>query len=65
MLVAEEQHHPEKPPRAEHYPFYVRTDEQRSRWDLALAVAREMFGGDGEEAVMYSTRAIYNGDIPT
>ena len=52
-------------PRAEHYPPYVQTEDERRRWDASLAIARQLFADDGEEAVWFSARSIYKGDIPT
>ena len=50
------------------YPPYVRTAEERRRWDLAAAVAEEVFGnpdGGGPGSVWQATRAIYSSPIPT
>lgn len=61
--VAEDES-PAEPPRAEHYPPYVKTGEERHRWDLVLALARLIHEED-EAAVWMAARALYQGDIPT
>lgn len=52
-------------PQAEHYPPYITNDEERRRWDVALAIARQLFGDVDEASVWMATRSIYKGDIPT
>jgi hypothetical protein len=45
------------------YPPYVRTDEQRRRWELAAGIARLLF--DVEADVWVATRTIYRSPLPT
>lgn len=48
------------------YPPYVRSEQERRRWELATAIARRDFEGDGAAAIWMATRAIYNDRrIPT
>ncbi len=54
-----------QPPEPEHYPPWVQTPEERERWRLAEAIARQIFAGDGEAAIWMATRAVYQGDLPT
>lgn len=56
---------PERGPEDSPYPPYVVGDEQRLRWDLCEAIARRIFGEDGEAQVWMATRSIYKSDIPT
>lgn len=54
--------HPQAP---ENHPPYVRTAEQRRRWDLAAAIAEGIFGDTDQANVWSATRALYQGPIPT
>lgn len=56
---------PEPEREAARYPPYVRTPEQRRRWDLSEGIARQLFGDVDEASVWMATRSIYSGDIPT
>lgn len=47
-----------------HYPPYVTTEAERERWDLAVGIAVELFGGVGPDHVWMATRSIYRGSIP-
>ena len=53
-----------EPPR---YPEYVRTESERTRWDVsreAAAVVARGLGGD-EFTVLLATRSLYESDIAT
>lgn len=52
-------------PRADSYPPYVRSEEQRRRWALSEAIARELFAGAGEAAVWMAARSIYMSPLKT
>jgi hypothetical protein len=47
------------------YPPYIQTDEERRRWNLAEAIARELFGDLDAASVWMATRAIFRCEIPT
>lgn len=50
------------------YPPYVNTEEERRRWDLSKATARDLAANsdiDDPAFVWLATRSIYNSDIPT
>lgn len=64
MMLERRQDLPEVP-RQEHYPPYIATGEQRRRWDLSAAIARELFGDVDEANVWQATRAIYKAPWPT
>jgi hypothetical protein len=49
---------------AHEYPSYVVTEEDRRRWDLARAIAIQIFG-DSAADVWQATRALYQADMPT
>ncbi len=52
-------------PRAQTYPQYVITAEERRRWDLAEGIAREMFGDVDEASVWLAARSIYKMPVET
>jgi hypothetical protein len=61
---------PEEPlevPRAEHYPPWVASAEERHRWDLCAAISEAMYADiEGSAAVIWQmTRSLYSGEIPT
>ena len=48
------------------YPAYVESDEQRTRWDLSMRIARvleEQETGGGGTMVWYATQGIYQSDM--
>lgn len=58
---------PEVPrtPEAE-YPPYVQSEDERRRWDLSAAIARQHFGEAGPDHVWTATRSIYRDQsVPT
>lgn len=55
-----------EPPRAPNYPFYVTSDEDRRRFDLAFWIAVEVMGTPPESAAVWSASlAIYESDVAT
>ena len=53
------------PPHAQTYPPYVTTKEERRRWDLSEAIARQLFGDVSEASAWVAARSIYKGPIRT
>lgn len=49
----------------EQYPSGIQTPDQRRRWELAHALAQEIYGDLGPQHTWPATRAIYNGPWPT
>ena len=48
------------------YPPWIESANDRRRWDLAAAIARELFPGPGSEAdVWMATRTIFQSRSPT
>lgn len=47
------------------YPPFVTTPEARERWDFSKAIAEDLFGDLGEEAVWGATRVIYSSELAT
>lgn len=54
----------ETPPRQEHYPPFVQSDEEKRRWDAAVAAAEAMWPGEAEQA-WSAARVLYRSDFPT
>lgn len=55
-----------RPERAQCYPPYVSSAEERERWDLALAIAMKIFEApEGSRDVWQMTRSLYHGDLAT
>ncbi len=53
------------PPPAEYYPPWIESEEDRSRWDLSAAIARQIFEDDGPAAVWMATRAVFASEVST
>ncbi len=54
-------------PRAEHYPPYVVTPEERRRWDVCEALAEAVFeSSEGSAPTRWQmVRSLYASEIPT
>jgi len=53
-------------PKAPSYPFYIRSDDERRRFDLAMAIATEVMDAPpGSAAAWSAARVIYQSKIPT
>jgi hypothetical protein len=67
-MSEEREQGPPRPPPAEVYPPWVTSAEERHRWDLCLAVARQLFldpqAGSASD-VWLATRSLYQSDLPT
>lgn len=53
-------------PKAPSYPFYVQTDDEMRRFDLAVAIAAEVMDAPPESAAAWgAARVLYASDLPT
>jgi hypothetical protein len=49
----------------EEYPADVRTEEERRRWELAVAIAKNLLGSDERTLVGMTARSLYDSETPT
>jgi hypothetical protein len=47
------------------YPADVRTEEERRRWEVAVAIAKVLFGTDERTLVAMTARSLYGSAMPT
>jgi hypothetical protein len=67
-MSAEREREPAPPPRAERYPSWVISEDERRRWDLCVAVCEQAFGyapGSSAAEVRLAAGALYRSEIPT
>jgi hypothetical protein len=48
----------------EPYPLYVKTDDERRRWDLCRGISAELWGDD-VQMIWQATRTLYMSPVPT
>jgi hypothetical protein len=66
MTDLSEQPDPMTPGPAKFYPDYVQSPEEHRRWELAFAIANQLFPEPGcELAAMDAAEAIFHGPWPT
>lgn len=51
----------------EEYPPFVRSENERKRWDMCAAIARQTWEGDDDAPaqIWQMTRSLYQSEIPT